>query len=54
MKRFFAIATLTTVIGLLSACSTTSAAYRLGSVKAVFDHTLQLCFDPQATPPVAR
>ncbi len=29
------------------------AAHRLGSVKAVSDHTVQLCFDPQAVPPVA-
>lgn len=53
MKRSFAITALIAVIGLLSACSTTSAAHRLGSVKAVSDHTLQLCFDPQAVPPVA-
>ncbi|CCH12677.1 hypothetical protein CEE55_11130 [Stenotrophomonas pavanii] len=38
---------------MLSACTTTTAAHRLGSVKTVSDHTLQLCFDPQAVPPVA-
>lgn len=53
MKRYFAIAILTATLGLLSACSTTSAVHRLGSVKTVSDHTLQLCFDPQAAPPVA-
>lgn len=38
---------------LLSACNTTTAADRLGSVKAVSDHELQLCFDPQVVPPTA-
>lgn len=52
MKRFFFFAVLG-ALGLLSACSTTTTAHRLGSVKTVSDHTLQLCFDPQATPPVA-
>ncbi|MBN4938026.1 hypothetical protein JY409_08230 [Stenotrophomonas maltophilia] len=53
MKRHFVTAILTAALGLLSACSTTTAAHRLGSVKTVSDHTLQLCFDPQAVPPVA-
>lgn len=53
MKRYFAIAILTATIGLLSACNTMTATHRLGSVKTVSDHTLQLCFDPQATPPIA-
>lgn len=40
-------------LGLLSACSTTSVAHRLGSVQAVSDRRLQLCFDPQVAPPAA-
>lgn len=51
MKRSLIVTSLGALIGLLSACSTTTTAYRLGSVKAVSDHDLQLCFDPQATPP---
>lgn len=51
MKRSLIVTSLGALIGLLSACSTTNAAYRLGSVKAVSDHDLQLCFDPQVTPP---
>lgn len=53
MKRSLVIAALIGVIGLLSACSTTSATHRLGSVKAVSDHQLQVCFDPRAVAPVA-
>lgn len=53
MKHSFTVTFLGAVIGLLSACSTTTAAHRLGSVKAASDHELQLCFDPQAAPPAA-
>lgn len=53
MKHSLIVTFLGTVIGLLSACSTTTAAHRLGSVKAVSDGNLQLCFDPQAAPPSA-
>lgn len=53
MKRSLIVTFLGAVIGLLNACSTTTAAHRLGSVKTVSDHELQLCFDPQVVPPAA-
>jgi len=53
MKRSLIVTFLGTVIGLLSACSTTTAAHRLGSVKTISNHDLQLCFDPQAVPSTA-
>lgn len=53
MKRISHIAALATLIGMLSVSGTLSARERFGHVAEASGESLQLCFDPQAVPPVA-
>ncbi len=53
MKSPLVIALLTTVIGLLSACTSLNPAYRLGTVSTVSGNTLQVCSGPKDTSPAA-
>lgn len=53
MQRSLVIASMAVVAGLASACTPMNTAYRLGSVTAVSDRDLQVCSDPEDTPPMA-
>lgn len=53
MKRPLVIALLAIISGLLSACTSLSPAYRLGTVSTVSGRNLQVCSGPNDTTPVA-
>lgn len=53
MKRALILALLTVVGGLLGACASLNAPYRMGTVASVLDDDLQVCLDPRATAPAA-
>lgn len=53
MQRSLIIASMVLATGVAAACSPMNTAYRLGTVTAVSDRELQVCFGPKDTPPAA-